>query len=66
MESKSIKEVMQILIDRRIKIDEAYKTYSEMVEMEKEKIETEIGDILEVNNYNEELEDMIPEPICWR
>jgi hypothetical protein len=47
-------------------------TYEELVELEKEKIECRMGEL--ITNWdtvwdwdiNQELEDMLPDPICWR
>ena len=49
-------------------LDEWEIDYEELVENEKERVEEEMGDLVnngdkEINKY---LEDLIPSPICWR
>lgn len=60
------KEFLLMLVNQWIKLDDTFKDYEELVNKEKGELEKAIGDLLEKNDYDPELEDLIPDPICWR
>lgn len=60
------KLLMLQLVNEWIKLDDTFNDYKELVEKEKGELEKAIWDLLEKNNYDQELEDLIPDPICWR
>lgn len=63
MRTKDKKNNMKKLIDKRFKLDSENTKYNELVKLKKERLEKLMGDLVE---ENEELEELIPSPICWR
>lgn len=63
MRTKDKKNNMKKLIDKRFKLDSENTKYNELVKLKKERLEKLMGDLVE---ENEELEELIPFPICWR
>lgn len=69
---EDLKNDMENLIERWWQLDRGDIDYEELVECEKERIEKRMWDL--ITNWdivwdweiNQELEDMIPYPICWR
>jgi len=63
MTKEQQKMEMEKLIERRLQAHRWDISYGELVESEKRRLETKMGDIVE--KYPE-LEELIPSPICWR
>lgn len=69
---EDLKNQMANLIERRRMLDEWEIDYEELVQCEKERVEQQMwelitnGDIVGDGDINQELEDMLPHPICWR
>jgi len=69
---EDLKNQMANLIERRRQLDRWEIDYEELVQCEKERVERQMwelitnGDMVGDGDINQELEDMLPYPICWR
>lgn len=65
---EDLKNEMANLIERWRALENCEIDYEELVQCEKERVETRMGDLVNCNGKEAKkvLEDMIPNPICWK
>lgn len=67
MAKEDLKNEMANLVERWFQLNNCEISYEELVELEKERVETKMWDLIYKDwELNQELEDMLPHPICYR